>query len=294
MENKIALIAGDGNLPVVIASRLTDMGTPPVVYSVREKVGDISKFALEVVNIVKPDIGSTIKDMKSRGVKKIIMAGLISKTLAFKPSLFDLTTQRFLASLVFRDDHSLLGALVDFLEKSGFEVMSYREIIPDLLAEPGYIAGRRPTTDEKADAEYGFSICRTLVPLSFGQTVVVNKRSVVAVEAMEGTDATLLRAGSLCTGGTVEIHRFVVRYGRDHTVQDFLPGGLIVQAVPHEVRRAVKPDVTTQRGRCAVGLFRAAQIQLMAHAAFLHQHGPVGRSDLAAQIPVAVVTDMRG
>ena len=203
MENKIALIAGDGNLPVVIASRLTDMGTPPVVYSVREKVGDISKFALEVVNIVKPDIGSTIKDMKSRGVKKIIMAGLISRTLAFKPSLFDLTTQRFLASLVFRDDHSLLGALVDFLEKSGFEVMSYREIIPDLLAEPGYIAGRRPTTDEKADAEYGFSICRTLVPLSFGQTVVVNKRSVVADEAMEGTDATLLRAGSLCTGGTV-------------------------------------------------------------------------------------------
>ena len=107
MEDKIALIAGDGNLPVVIASRLTDMGTPPVVYSVREKVGDISKFALEVVNIIKPDIGYAIKDMKSRGVKKIIMAGLVSKTLAFKPSLLDLTTQRFLASLVFRDDHSL-------------------------------------------------------------------------------------------------------------------------------------------------------------------------------------------
>lgn len=203
MENKIALIAGDGNLPVVIASRLTDMGTPPVVYSVREKVGEISKYALEVVNIVKPDLGSTIKDMKKRGIKKIIMAGLISKTLAFKPSLFDLTTQKFLASLVFRDDHSLLGALVDFLEKSGFEVISYREIIPDLLAGSGIIAGRSPTAEEMTDAEYGFSICKALVPLSFGQTVVVNKCSVVAVEAMEGTDATLLRAGSLCSGGTV-------------------------------------------------------------------------------------------
>ncbi len=203
MDNKIGLIAGDGNLPVVIANRLTDMGNPPIVYSVREKVGEISKYALEVVNIVKPDLGFTIKDMKNRGVKKIIMAGLISKTLAFKPSLFDLTTQRFLASLVFRDDHSLLGALVDFLEKSGFEVMSYKDIIPDLLADSGQIAGRNPTSDEAADAEYGFSICKTLVPLSFGQTVVVNKRSVVAVEAMEGTDATLLRAGSLCSGGTV-------------------------------------------------------------------------------------------
>lgn len=80
--------------------------------------------------------------------------------------------------------------------------MSYRDIIPDLLADSGQIAGRRPTRDEISDADYGFSICKTLVPL-FGQTVVVNKRSVVAVEAMEGTDATLLRAGSLCTGGTV-------------------------------------------------------------------------------------------
>ena len=203
MENKIALIAGDGNLPVVIASRLTDMGTPPVVYSVREKVGEISKYALEVVNIVKPDLGSTIKDMKSRGVKKIIMAGLISKTLAFKPSLFDLTTQKFLASLIFRDDHSVLGAIVDFFEKSGFEVVSYREIVPDLLACPGLIAGRRATKEELDDAEYGFSICKILAPLSFGQTIIVHKRSVVAVEAMEGTDATLLRAGSLCKGGTV-------------------------------------------------------------------------------------------
>lgn len=203
MEDKIALIAGDGILPVVIASRLADMGTPPVVYSVRESVGEISKYAHEVVDIVKPDLGSTMKDMKNRGVKKIIMAGLISKTFAFKPSLFDFTTQRFLASLVFRDDHSLLGALVEFLEKAGFEVMSYREIIPDLLAKPGYIAGRRPTSEEMIDVEYGFSICKTLVPLSFGQTVVVNKRSVVAVEAMEGTDATLIRAGSICSGGTV-------------------------------------------------------------------------------------------
>ena len=203
MENKIALVAGEGNLPVVIASRLTDMGTPPVVYSVREKAGEISRYSLEIVDLVKPDLGFIIKDMKNRGVKKIIMAGLISKTLAFKPNLFDFTTQKFLAGLILRDDHSLLGAIVDFLEKSGFEVMSYRDIIPDLLARSGHIAGRKPTSEELSDTEYGFSICRTLVPLSFGQTVVVNKCSVVAVEAMEGTDATLLRAGSLCTGGTV-------------------------------------------------------------------------------------------
>lgn len=203
MDDQIALIAGEGTLPVAIASRLTDQGRPPVVYSIRESIGELSKYALDVINITKPDFGFTIKDMKQRGVKSIIMAGTVSKTLAFKPSLFDLTTQRFLAGLLFRDDHSLLGAIVSFLEKEGFKVLSYRDIVPDLLAKKGRIAGRIPTKEELDDAAYGFDICKAVVPLSFGQTVIVNKRSVVAVEAMEGTDATLLRAGSLCKGGVV-------------------------------------------------------------------------------------------
>ena len=203
VDDKIALIAGEGMLPVVIASRLTDMGTPPVVYSLREKIGALSKYALDIVNVRKPDLGFAISDMKSRELKQIIMAGTVSKTLVFKPSLFDFTTQKFLAGLLFRDDHSLLGAIVDFFEKNGFKVVSYRDIVPDLLAQKGLIAGREPTKEERQDADYGFEICKKVTPLSFGQTVIVNKRSVVAVEAMEGTDATLLRAGSLCRGGTV-------------------------------------------------------------------------------------------
>lgn len=203
MGNQIALIAGEGSLPVIIADRLAGMGTPPVIYSVREQVGELSKYALAVVNISKPDLGFAVGDMKKRGVDRIIMAGTVSKTLIFKPSLLDFTTQKFLAKLIFRDDHSILGAIVDFFEKRGFSVLSYRDIVPDLLASPGYIAGRRATREELKDAEYGFEICRVTAPLSFGQTVIVNKRSVVAVEAMEGTDATLLRAGSLCNGGTV-------------------------------------------------------------------------------------------
>ena len=143
VENQIALVAGEGLLPVAIASRLTDQGTPPVVYSIREQIGELSKYALDVVNITKPDFGFTINDMKKRGVRDIIMAGTVSKTLVFKPSLFDLTTQRFLASLVFRDDHSILGAIVDFLEKQGFRVLSYRDIIPDLLARKGTHRGTR-------------------------------------------------------------------------------------------------------------------------------------------------------
>ena len=88
--------------------------------------------------------------------------------------------------------------------------------------------------------------------------------------------------GAVGPGGAVEVYRLVVRDRLDHIQQDLLPRSLIGKTVPDKVRRAVKPDVTTQRGRRAVGFFRAAQIQLMPCAAFLHQHGPVGRSDLAA------------
>jgi len=201
--NNIALIAGEGSLPAVIASRLTEMGRPPVIYSLRESAGVLHKYALAIVNLAKPDLGFAINDMKSRGVNSIIMAGTVSKTLIFKPALFDFTTQKFLAGLLFRDDHSILGAVVDFFEKQGLKVLSYRDIVPDLLASSGYIAGRQATRGELEDAEYGFKVCKITTPLSFGQTVVVKKRAVVAVEAMEGTDATLLRAGSLCRGGTV-------------------------------------------------------------------------------------------
>ena len=200
---QIAIIAGEGSLPVSIAQELTKKGTPPITYSMREDVGTLSRYSLEIVDISKPNLSFTIKDMKSRGVTHIIMAGKVSKTLVFKPSLFDLMAQKFLASLLFRDDHSLLGAIVDLFEKQGFKVIPYKDIVSDLVACEGQIAGRKPTKQELQDTKFGFEICSKLVPLSFGQSIVVHKSAVIAVEAMEGTDATILRSGGLCKGGVV-------------------------------------------------------------------------------------------
>ena len=200
---QIAIIAGEGALPVSIAKQLTSDVTPPITYSMREQVGELSRYSLDIVDISKPNLSFTIKDMKSRGVTHIIMAGKVSKTLVFKPSLFDLMAQKFLASLLLRDDHSLLGAIVDLFEKQGFKVMPYKNIVPELVAHEGQIAGRKPTKQEKSDVKFGFDVCQKLVPLSFGQTIVVHKTAVIAVEAMEGTDATILRSGGLCKGGVV-------------------------------------------------------------------------------------------
>jgi DUF1009 family protein len=93
--------------------------------------------------------------------------------------------------------------VVSYIEGAGIRVVPYADIIQDLLASEGQIAGREPTEREWDDLCYGRDLAGRVLHLSFGQTVVVCHRSVVAVEAMEGTDAALLRAGGLCKGGVV-------------------------------------------------------------------------------------------
>ncbi len=200
---KIALIAGEGMLPVSIASQLAQQNDAPVVYNLRRDFSELKPFACEIVDIQRPNLGSAIKSMKTLGVDRVIMAGKVSKSLMFKPALFDFTSQKFLAGVLLRDDHSLLGAIVDFFEKQGIKVLGYKDIVTNLLAQKGFIAGREPSAAELKDAEYGFEICKKLVPLSFGQSVAVHDGAVIAVEAIEGTDKMILRAGELSKGGVI-------------------------------------------------------------------------------------------
>lgn len=199
----IALIAGDGELPVEIAGRLFQRGEPLRIYALRENPDALRPYSDTVLNLLTTELASAVRDMKMNGVKKIVMAGVVPKTLIYRPGVLDAMAQSLLAGLKERDDHSVLGAVVSLLTSAGFEVLSYRELLSDMMAREGCFAGREPTPEERQDIEYGVRIAQKLVPLSFGQTVVVHQKSVVAVEAMEGTDATLLRAGSLCKKGVV-------------------------------------------------------------------------------------------
>lgn len=203
MNRNTGLLAGEGGLPIEIASRLSEKGCPPVAFAFRDETCDLEKVASEVVRISKPALGELMEEMKKRGIDAVILAGLVSKTLMYRQDLIDGALRSVLSSLPKRDDHSLLGAIVGFFEANGVRVLPYREIIPELMAPEGVIAGRAPLPGEVEDIAYGAAIASALVPLSFGQTVVVKGRSVVAVEAMEGTDATIRRAGKISEGGVV-------------------------------------------------------------------------------------------
>lgn len=203
MESTVALFAGEGKLPLEIARRLTDRGVPPVVYALGEVEGALSRYALDLVTLPRLELGQALADLGRRGLTKVILAGVVPKTVMYKPSLMDEGLKRLLQHLPFRDDHSLLGAVVAAIESYGITVLPYRDLIIDLMAAAGPLAGRNPTEEEAADIHYGREVASTVLPLSFGQTVVVSSRAVVAVEAMEGTDATLLRAGGLVRQGVV-------------------------------------------------------------------------------------------
>lgn len=198
-----ALIAGEGLLPLVIAERLASRGEAPVVYALRERPDDIAPHASAVVPVLRMEIKSALADMKMRGVRRVIMAGAVPKALMYDSSIQDEMTRQFVAGLASRDDHTLLGGIVKLFEGVGIEVAGYDDILADMMPSAGRVAGREMTSDEAADVEYGIGIARAVVPLSFGQSVIVFKKSVVAVEAMEGTDAAIMRAGSICKGGSL-------------------------------------------------------------------------------------------
>jgi len=199
----VALIAGEGLLPEEIAARLSKMGERIVVYALRDGCEALSGYAEEVVPVYKTELAASLKDMALRGIKRVMFAGLVPKTLIFRREMLDDMARQLVEGLPNRDDHSLLGGVVAVFEKFGFEVVGYTELLSDLLAPMGFVAGRDPNESERGDIAYGLDIARVTVPLSFGQSIIVNRRSVVAVEAMEGTDAAILRSGGLCRKGVL-------------------------------------------------------------------------------------------
>jgi DUF1009 family protein len=199
----VALVAGEGSLPEEIAARLSGLGERPVIYALREDCEAMSEHAAAIVPVFRTELAASLRDMASRGIRKVMFAGYVPKTLIYRPEMLDDMARRLVDGLENRDDHSLLGGIVAAFEKFGFEVAGYMDILSDLMAPMGFIAGRNPDEGELDDVAYGVGIARVTTPLSFGQSVVVNRRSVIAVEAMEGTDAAIVRSGGLCRRGVL-------------------------------------------------------------------------------------------
>jgi hypothetical protein len=150
-------------------------------------------------------LGRCISTLKSAGVSEAVMAGQVKHRQIFSGIVPDLKLMGLLARLAFKNTDSLIGAVADVLEEEGIRLLPSTLFLEDDLVQSGSMTRRKPSRAERADIEYGQRIARGIAGMDLGQTVVVKDRAAVALEAMEGTDEVIRRAGRIAGAGCVVV-----------------------------------------------------------------------------------------
>ncbi|MEP7211951.1 MAG: UDP-2,3-diacylglucosamine diphosphatase LpxI [Acidobacteriota bacterium] len=198
---KFGMIAGNGQFPFLVLDGARKQGVSVSVVAIKEETDErINDAAEDVAWVSVGQLGKMITYFKKRGVNKAIMAGQVKHIQIFSGSLPDVRMLKMLWNLPRRNTDALIGGVADEMGKEGIELIDSTYFLQDHLASPGVMTRRKPSGIELANIEYGLHIAHEIGRLDLGQTIVVRANACVAVEAMEGTDATIRRAGELASG----------------------------------------------------------------------------------------------
>jgi hypothetical protein len=199
---KYGLIAGNGRFPFLVLEGARAEGVELAVAAISEETDrSIEALANSLEWVSVGQLGKLIKFFQRENVTHAIMAGQVKHVQIFKlNALPDLRMAKMLARLKRRNTDALLGAVADELAREGITLMDSTTFLQPLLARAGTLTKRAPNKPELADIEYGLHVAHELARLDLGQTIVVKNQAVVALEAMEGTDATIRRAAELVRG----------------------------------------------------------------------------------------------
>jgi UDP-2,3-diacylglucosamine hydrolase len=203
---KLGLIAGNGKFPFLVLDAARAQGYDVVVAAIKEEAfPEIeSKGAASVHWLSLGDLSKLIDTFKREGVTRAVMAGQVKHKQIFSSIRPDWRLAKLLLSLGTRNTDSLLGAIAKLLADEGIMLENSTALLEPLLARAGVLTRRRPTEQERKNIEYGRAVARRLGEYDIGQTVVIAEAACVAVEAMEGTDATIERAGAIMQSLSVE------------------------------------------------------------------------------------------
>src|SRR5579864_4972201 len=198
-NKKLGLIAGNGSFPLLLLDAACAQGAEVVVAAIREETSPLIEHrgAKAVHWLSLGELGKLIETFKREGVSTAIMAGQVKHKQIFSAIRPDWRLAKVLFSLGTRNTDSLIGAVAKVLEDEGIHLISSTSYLEPLLAKDGVLTRRSPTEAEQKNVEYGRKVARHLAQYDIGQTVVIAEAACVAVEAMEGTDATILRAGEI-------------------------------------------------------------------------------------------------
>jgi DUF1009 family protein len=196
---RLGLIAGNGTFPFLVLDAARAQGFEVVVAAIREETSPAieSKGAASVHWLSLGELSKLIDTFKAEGVTRAVMAGQVKHKQIFSAIKPDWRLAKLLLSLGTRNTDSLLGAVAKVLADEGILLENSTALLEPLLAKTGVLTKRAPNEQERKNIEYGRNVARQLAEYDIGQTVVIAEAACVAVEAMEGTDATIERAGAL-------------------------------------------------------------------------------------------------
>jgi UDP-2,3-diacylglucosamine hydrolase len=196
---KYGLIAGNGRFPTMVLEGARARGVEIAVAAIKEETSpEVEKLASRVEWIGVGQLGKMLNFFKREKITHAIMAGQVKHHQIFRlNALPDLRMVKMLARLATKNTDSLLGAVADELAVEGITLVDSTTFLEKYLAVEGVMSKRAPNKGERADIEFGLGIAKEIARLDIGQTIAVKEQAVVAVEAMEGTDAVILRAGEI-------------------------------------------------------------------------------------------------
>lgn len=196
---KLGLIAGNGSFPLLLLDAALAQGAQVVVAAIKEETSPLieNRGASSVHWLSLGELGKLIETFKREGVSNAVMAGQVKHKQIFSSIRPDWRLAKVLFSLGTRNTDSLIGAVAKVLEDEGIHLISSTSYLEPLLAKAGVLTRRKPNETELKNIAYGRLVGRHLAQYDIGQTVVIAEAACVAVEAMEGTDAAILRAGDI-------------------------------------------------------------------------------------------------
>jgi len=215
-NEKLGLIAGNGKFPFLVLDAARAQGYDVVVAAIKEEAfPEIESHGAVAVHWVSlGELSRLIETFQREGVRRAIMAGQVKHKQIFSSIRPDWRLAKLLLSLTTRNTDSLLGAVANVLSDEGITLEKSTWLLEPLLVKPGVLTQREPTEQERKNIDYGRAVARQLAQHDIGQTVVIAESACVAVEAMEGTDATIERAGQIMRS----LHGGASTLSRDLTV----------------------------------------------------------------------------
>ena len=206
----LGLIAGNGRFPCLVLEAAHAQGRPVTVVAIKDEAEPALVAAAEARGatlhwVSLGQLGKVIAVLKAASITEAVMAGQVKHVKIFSDFMPDLTLLSVIRRLTSKNTDSLIAAVADVMQEKGIGLLDSTAFLSPLLAAEGVLTRRAPDAREEGDLAFGYAQADAVAGLDIGQTIVVKDRAVVAVEAMEGTDATIARAGQLAGAGAVVV-----------------------------------------------------------------------------------------